>query len=170
MGRSEEAKRLYDMILATGMRKVNFAKTLGMTQQSLNDYLDGTSDIKIISRKIFKGGYSVDWLYSGQGNMFFSSKKFEEKFEIPSVHNLFEQKERIKDWLLITFGSVENFRIERTVNIDLLDCLYNDDVIQHDLLIKLENAGCSLKWTITGIEPKYIENLNGKKLMSAGSK
>lgn len=147
MGRAEEAIRLYDMILATGLRKAKFANVLEMSQQSLNDYLDGTSDIKIISRKLFRNGFSIDWLYSGRGSMYFSPDRFEEQFSIPSIHDLEKQKERIKEWVVLTFDSLDRFRIERIVSIELIDCLYNDDVIQHELLVKLENAGCNLQWT-----------------------
>jgi len=170
MGRFEEAKRLYEMILATGLRKVGFAKKLDMSQQSLNDYLDGTSDVKMISRKLFRKGFSVDWLYSGRGNMYFSRDRFEEQFSLPSIHDINKQKVRINEWIIINFESLEKFQNVRNVDIELLDSLYNEDVIQHDLLVKLENAGCNLKWTITGIEPMYIDNFNGKKLIKKGNK
>ena len=170
MGRFEEAKRLYEMILATGLRKVGFAKKLDMSQQSLNDYLDGTSDVKMISRKLFRKGFSVDWLYSGKGNMYFSPDRFEEQFSLPSIHDINKQKVRIKEWILINFESLENFKKERNVEIEILGSLYNEDVIQHDLLVKLENAGCNLKWTITGVGTMYLENHNGKKLIKKGNK
>ncbi|PKL79817.1 MAG: hypothetical protein CVV25_06810 [Ignavibacteriae bacterium HGW-Ignavibacteriae-4] len=170
MGRLEESLRLYEMILATGLRKAKFSSVIGMSQQSLNDYLDGTSDIKIISRKLFRKGFSIDWLYSGRGNMYFSPDRFEEQFSLPSIHDINKQKVRIKEWIIINFESLENFQNERNVDVELLDSLYNDDVIQHDLLVKLENAGCNLKWTVTGIEPMYIDNFNGKKLIRKGNK
>lgn len=165
MGRKEEALRLHEMMLATGLRKSKFAEKLGITPQSLNDYFDCISDIKHLTRKIFRNGFSIDWLYSGIGDMFFSRKRFEEKFEIPSDFDIDLQKQRIIDWIIANYSSIDNFAYERQVKDELLDCLYDNDIISHELLVKLENSGCNLKWTIDQNEPMFKNNTIGKKLM-----
>lgn len=165
MGRKEEALRLHEMMLATGLRKSKFANKLGITPQSLNDYFDCVSDLKHLSRKVFRNGFSVDWLYSGKGNMFFSKKRFEEKFELPSSFDIDLQKQRILEWIKTNYGSIQNFASERQIKEELIDCLYNNDIISHELLVKLENSGCNLKWTIDQSEPMFKNNIIGKKLM-----
>lgn len=167
----EEAKRLYSMLMSTGLRKYNFAKILGISQSSLNDYLSGRSDIKMISRILSDKGYSIDWLYTGLGNKYFIHKKFEDSFDISSTFDVDIQKSRIIEWIAQNYKTVENFRIQRDIlDKSLTDSLYNDDVIKHELYIKLENAGCNLKWTIEGNGSKYLGNKNGKKLLKKATK
>lgn len=171
MGKFEEATRLYEMLLSTGLRKSKFAKLLEMKQQSLNDYLRGTSDVKVISKKLSKQGFSIDWLYTGQGSMVFQTDRFEKKFEIFDSYNVEIQKKRILDWILLNYDSIENFQLERDIiGKNLFSVLENDDVLPHELLVKLENAGCNLKWTIDGRGSMYIKNINGKKLLRKAKK
>ncbi|PKL77949.1 MAG: hypothetical protein CVV25_13125 [Ignavibacteriae bacterium HGW-Ignavibacteriae-4] len=166
MEKLEEAKRLYNMFMSTGLRKFNFAKILGISQSSLNDYISGRSDIKMITRILSEKGYSIDWLYTGLGNMYFQPEEFENTFEIASSFDVDAQKSRIIEWIKYNYNSIENFKIERDIiDKDLTDSLYNDEVIDHELLIKLENAGCNLKWTIDGNGSQYTENRVGRKLL-----
>lgn len=166
MGKLEEAKRFYKMFMGTGLRKFNFAKILGISQSSLNDYLSGRSDIKMITRILSDKGFSIDWLYTGLGRMYFQPEKFESTFEITSSFDVDLQKSRIIDWIELNYKSVDNFRIQRDIlNQKLTASLYNDEVIDHEFLIKLENAGCNLKWTIDGKGSMFTENRIGKKLL-----
>lgn len=50
------------------LSKTEFAEMLDIDHQSLNKYLTGDYDIQKLTHKLHKLGYSVDWIYSGEGS------------------------------------------------------------------------------------------------------
>lgn len=165
MSNIEERNRLVEILKKTGLRKGEFAKKIEVSHQALNFYLNGNNDFQVITRKLSKFGLSIDWLYTGKGEPTFQPDIFEDNFGVLSVHDESKQKLRIIQWIQANYKSINEFEIERNMSPSELDSvLLGDEVLTHDLLVKLDNAGINIKWTIDGRGSMYNSNTNGLKL------
>lgn len=165
MSTKEERDRLFEIIKKTGLRKGEFAKKLEVSPQALNFYLDGKNDYQVITRKMSFLGVSIDWLYTGIGNPTFQPDIFEDQFGVLNVHEESKQKLRILQWIQMNYDSITAFEAERGMGENELESiLLGDDVIIHDMLVKLDNAGINIKWTIDGRGSMFNDKLNGKRL------
>ncbi len=165
MSTKEERKRLIKILKMSGLRKGEFIKKLDILHQSLNLYLNGENDFQVITRKLSKLGISIDWLYTGLGNPTFQPDVFENHFGVLNVHDEDKQKLRIIEWILKHYKSISEFETERSIcDGELKSVLFGDEVIVHTHLVKLDNAGVNIKWTIDGRGSMYNNKKNGKKL------
>lgn len=165
MSTKEERERLDKIIKMSGLRKGEFSKKLGILHQSLNMYLSGENDFQVITRKLSEVGSSIDWIYTGIGSPTLQPDVFESHFGVMNVHDEDKQKLRIIDWILKHYNSISEFELDRSINEgELKSVLLGDEVIVHSLLVKLDNAGVNIKWTIDGSGSMYNNKNNGKKL------
>lgn len=165
MSTKEERERLYKILNMSGLRKGEFIKKLDILHQSLNSYLKGDNDFQVITRKLSFLGFSIDWLYTGKGNPTFQPDVFIENFGVLNVHDEDKQKLRIVNWIIKHYTSISEFEIDRSINPgELESVLLGDEVLTHDLLVKLDNAGINIKWTIDGRGSMYNSKSIGIKL------
>lgn len=165
MSKKEERDRLLDILKKTGLRKGEFAKKLGASAQALNFYLNGKNDLQVITRKLSELGSSIDWLFTGKGNHTFQPEVFEENFGVLNVYDEDKQKLRIVNWIITHYTSISEFELERSINFgELESALLGDGVVTHDLLVKFDNAGMNIKWTIDGRGSLYNDKAIGIKL------
>lgn len=165
MSKKEERERLLEILRITGSRKGEFAKKLEVSPQAFNFYLNGKNDYQVITRKLSKNGVSIDWLYTGKGNPVFQPEIFEDIFGALDVHDEDKQKNRVINWILTNYESISDFEVERNIKLgELESVLFGDEVIMHDLLVKLDNSGMNIKWSIDGMGSMYNDNTNGRKL------
>lgn len=149
----------------TRLTKSEFAKRIGISHQSLNKYLNNENDLQKISIRLFNRGFSIDWLYSGKGNHYFETTNSEILVENIKDYDYSVQKIRIKNWIEENYESLIEFEIERDFERYVIQRLFEDDKqIPYLILKRIENAGCNIKWSITGKGSHYADNPIGNKL------
>lgn len=149
----------------TRLTKSEFAKRIGISHQSLNKYLNNENDLQKISIRLFRRGFSIDWLYSGKGNHYFDTTKSEILVEDIKDYDYSVQKRRIKNWIEENYENLIEFEIERDFERYEIQRLFEDDRhIPYLILKRIENAGCNIKWSITGKGSQYADNPKGNKL------
>lgn len=138
---------------------------LDIDHQSLNKYLTGDYDIQKLSRKLHKLGYSVDWIYSGEGSPTVGNILTESQSNALLSFDIMEQKYRIKTWIEYNYENVIEFEISRNFNRHEIQIILEDtEYIPYLIQKRIENAGCNIYWTMTGIGTSYADNDCGNEL------
>ncbi len=162
---NEIIERFKRIFRSSRLSKSEFAAALGIDHQSLNKYLTGVYDIQKISIKLNKLGYSVDWLYSGEGLPTVGNKLTESQTNALLNFNILEQKYRIKIWIEFNYENVIEFEISRNFKRhEIQIILDNSEYIPYLIQKRIENAGCNIYWTMTGIGTSYADNDCGNEL------
>lgn len=165
MTSKEEKERLESIIVMSGLRKGDFSKKIDVLHQSLNAILNMKNDVQYITRNISKLGFSIDWLYTGEGHPVFKGEQVSDTLNILDNYNERDQKRRISNWIIENYDSISQFSFDRNLDEDELeDVLYRDGIISPSLYAKLDNAGLNLKWSVCGKGSPYNNRVLGKKL------
>ena len=162
--KKKDIERLDQIIISTTLTRANFSNLLGISRQLLNKYLNGMNDIQKITKKLFNIGFSIDWLYSGQGDMHLDSKK-EFDYDIMNEYDLETQNRNIIKWITLVYGTVDKFNNSSNIRYkDLTKRFKKNLPITYEQCCELKRLGCNMKWTISGEGPMFSTNTNGMKL------
>lgn len=157
--------RFLELFRSSGKTKHEFSDELQIEHQSLNKYLKNEYDLQKISLKIFDRGYSIDWLYSGEGSPSFNGKLDEKLLNALLEYDIIKQKERIYNWICENYENLIEFEIERKFDrYEVQNVFSNNDLIPYTMIRRICNAGCNISWTITGEGSCYADNDCGNEL------
>ncbi|MEZ4724792.1 MAG: helix-turn-helix transcriptional regulator [Candidatus Kapaibacterium sp.] len=158
--------RFKKLFRASGLSKSQFALKIGITHQSLNRYLKNIYDIQKITFRLFNIGYSIHWLYSGNGEPFLKNAEKNNLSELFENYDYKIQKQRIKTWIEDNYTNVMEYEISRDFRKNEIQSLFNsENEIPYLILKRIENSGCNLYWSITGKGSCFADNQMGKKLI-----
>lgn len=157
--------RFIQLFKTSGLTKSEFAEKIDVSHQSLNKYLSDENDIQKISIRLFRYGISIDWLYSGKGEPLIGDVKDESLVTYIKDYDYLIQKKRIKNWIEINYKSLVEFEISRDFErYEIQNIFNNDKPIPYLIAKRIENAGCNIHWSMTGVGSSYAENIIGNKL------
>lgn len=164
-------ERFRKLFRSSGLTKSEFANKIDISHQSLNKYLNQENNIQRISLRIFRAGYSIDWLYAGIGKSKWSLIENRNNSIVNEEFDYQIQKERIKTWIETNYESIIEYEIARDFKRNEIKQLFeNDKFIPYLILKRIESSGCNISWSITGEGDCYANNIIGNKLKTKRKK
>jgi transcriptional regulator with XRE-family HTH domain len=158
-------ERFKKIFRSSGLSKSEFADSIEISHQSLNKYLKLQNSIQKISLRIFNAGYSIDWLYSGNGNPLLKTVEDKELSNIIKSYDYKIQNERIKEWIYRNYENIIEYEIARGFKRNEIQRIFDEGLdIPYLILRRIENSGCNLHWSLTGEGSQYADNVIGNKL------
>ena len=165
MGNKFLQKQLHKILYLTSKSKAEFSRKLDISQQSLDKYLMGKSDIQKLSIRLFEFGVNLNWFYSGEGKVFIDSDEIILNENRESSEILIRQKNRINYWIKKHYDSLIDFENQNSITKnDLKEILKEDNVFNYTLIKVLKKSGCNTDWILTGEGSLYSNNEVGKEL------
>ncbi|MFA7326302.1 MAG: helix-turn-helix transcriptional regulator [Candidatus Kapaibacterium sp.] len=158
-------ERFRKLFRLSGLTKSEFANEIDISHQSLNKYLKQENNIQKISLRIFRAGYSIDWLYAGIGKSKWNPDENRNSSIVNEEFDYHIQKERIKAWIESNYENIIEYEIARDFKKGEIRQLFeNEKFIPYLILKRIESSGCNISWSITGEGDCYANNIIGNRL------
>ncbi len=147
---NQTLQRLKEVRLILKKSKAAFAKMLDIPQPTYLRYEAGTQKLSsnLIKALILKCNLNINWLYTGEGNMFI--KKYTYTIKEKPIENLFNINEKIK--FLIEKNQMNKLQFAMIVNCDkdrLDEILQNKSLPTTEELFKIsQNFDISINWLL----------------------
>lgn len=162
--------RLNKFIVTTGWSNREIASKFNIREQHISKYLNGKLNLTKVSPYIYNAGCSIDWLYSGSGDMFAHNQAGRELREMIHTGKNFDfdtklAKSRILEWIVEQHKDIETFSIENNYDInEIKETVYGEKHFLPSLINLLVAEGCNPKWIYGHSNTKFSKTKRGLEL------
>jgi transcriptional regulator with XRE-family HTH domain len=160
-------KRLRLFIEQNFLSTREFCELCNCDKSQICRYVNGVKQPSAtILQKFYMAGLSIDWLFSGMGDMFASNEQGNilknQHYQKGKDKNIEVINERIKQWISENFNTVDNFLVKSDISsVRLNKELTGTNLPTPEFMLCLSNAGCNIDWVLNGFGKEYSNNNEG---------